>query len=143
MSLYLHYNGQYFIRKIYIVPKNYDFAAGFIAVYNGFRFYDPFSTKDILMKSLSMTPKQFGATTTAPDIYMNDRGAYMSVNSSLQQLAGGIASLFSGLIVVQATSTSPLQNFDVLGYVMIVFFILCLLFVYRVNLIVKKRLHLT
>jgi len=33
-----------------------------------------------------------------------DRGAYMSISSSLQQLAGGVASLFAGLLVHQSAS---------------------------------------
>jgi hypothetical protein len=70
---------------------------------------------------------------------MPDRGAYMSVNSSLQQLAGGVASLFAGMIVVQETKTSPLQNFNVLGYAMVAFFILCLYYVYKVSKLVKTK----
>ena len=53
-----------------------------------------------------------------PDAY--DRGAYMSINSSLQQFAGGIAALFSGLVVVQNSKNSPIENFDILGYVMVI-----------------------
>src|SRR5690606_33437005 len=40
-----------------------------------------------------------------PDL--QDRGAYMSVNASLQQLAGGIAAALAGKIVVQQTNFSP------------------------------------
>ena len=32
---------------------------------------------------------------------LEDRGAFMSVNSSLQQFAGGVASVLAGLIIVQ------------------------------------------
>jgi len=32
-----------------------------------------------------------------------DRGAFMSINSSLQQIAGGIAAAIGGMIVVQPT----------------------------------------
>ena len=72
-----------------------------------------------------------------PDAY--DRGAYMSINSSLQQFAGGIAALFSGLVVVQKSKNSPIENFDVLGYVMVVLMLLCFYFVYKVNVLLKKR----
>ena len=34
---------------------------------------------------------------------LQDRGAFMSINASLQQIAGGIAAAFAGLIVVQKT----------------------------------------
>ena len=48
---------------------------------------------------------------------MKDRGAYMAITSSLQQIAGGIAAVCAGYIVVQETKTSPLQHYDTLGYV--------------------------
>ena len=72
-----------------------------------------------------------------PDAY--DRGAYMSINSSLQQFAGGIAALFSGLVVVQKSKNSPIENFDILGYVMVILMLLCFYFVYKVYRLLKKR----
>ena len=72
-----------------------------------------------------------------PDAY--DRGAYMSINSSLQQFAGGIAALFSGLVVVQKSKNSPIENFDILGYVMVVLMLMCFYFVFKVNVLLKKR----
>jgi predicted MFS family arabinose efflux permease len=47
-----------------------------------------------------------------------DRGSYMSVSSSLQQVAGGVASVIAGFIVVEAP-TGELLHFDVLGYVLV------------------------
>ena len=47
---------------------------------------------------------------------MQDRGAFMSVNASLQQFAGGVASSLAGLIVVQAPG-GKLLHYDLLGYV--------------------------
>lgn len=49
---------------------------------------------------------------------MQDRGAFMSVNSSIQQLSGGIASIVAGLIVYQ-TSSGVLLHYDILGYVVV------------------------
>jgi predicted MFS family arabinose efflux permease len=72
-----------------------------------------------------------------PEMY--DRGAFMSINSSLQQMAGGVAAMFAGLVVVQQSESSPLQHFDVLGYVMVVIMAICIFLVYRVSRIVKKR----
>jgi hypothetical protein len=40
----------------------------------------------------------------------------MSINGSLQQVSGGIASLAAGLIVVQAADGS-IARYDVLGFV--------------------------
>lgn len=68
-----------------------------------------------------------------------DRGAYMSVNNSLQQLAGGLAAIFAGYVVVQPTKTSPIQNFDILGYVMVVTVLICVYLVNRVSKMIKKR----
>jgi predicted MFS family arabinose efflux permease len=50
---------------------------------------------------------------------MQDRGAFMSVNSSLQQIAGGIAAAVAGMIVVQKDKFSPLAHYDTLGWVMV------------------------
>jgi predicted MFS family arabinose efflux permease len=44
-----------------------------------------------------------------------DRGAYMSISSSMQQLAGGVASAFAGLVVTQTTS-GRLEHYDRLGF---------------------------
>ncbi len=63
---------------------------------------------------------------------MKDRGAFMSINSSLQQMAGGIAALVGGMIVTQDTQTSPLGRFDLLGYVVIGVIIVNMLLTYRV-----------
>ena len=46
-----------------------------------------------------------------------DRGAFMSINSSLQQIAGGIAAAFAGLIVKQSATGSPLEHYNWLGYI--------------------------
>jgi predicted MFS family arabinose efflux permease len=68
-----------------------------------------------------------------------DRGAYMSINSSLQQMSGGLAAIFAGFIVKQDGKSAPLQNFDVLGYIMLGFMIWCLYLVFRVNRLVKAK----
>ncbi|MGZ3863829.1 MAG: MFS transporter [Bacteroidia bacterium] len=72
---------------------------------------------------------------------MADRGAYMSINSSLQQMAGGLAAIFAGFVVVQPTKTSPIENFNILGYVMVGFILLCLYFVSRVSKLVKSKFN--
>jgi predicted MFS family arabinose efflux permease len=74
-----------------------------------------------------------------PEMY--DRGAYMSVNSSLQQLAGGVAAIFAGFVVVQKTETSPIEHFDILGYVMTGIMLWCLYLVYRVSELVKIKMQ--
>ncbi|RFS16758.1 MFS transporter [Emticicia sp. C21] len=71
---------------------------------------------------------------------MQDRGAFMSINSSLQQIAGGIASIVAGLIIVQKDKNSPLEHYPTLGIISIVVILLCIWLVYRVSLIVKQKL---
>lgn len=61
-----------------------------------------------------------------------DRGAYMSITSSMQQFAGGIGALIAGYIVVQPDKSSPLQHFDTLGIVVSIVTLICLWFVFRV-----------
>jgi MFS family permease len=68
-----------------------------------------------------------------------DRGAYISVSSSLQQTAGGLSSVSAGFIVYQASETSPLEHFDILGYLAIAIFILCIYLIRRVSISLKQR----
>lgn len=48
----------------------------------------------------------------------SSRGAFMAVNSSLQQVAGGLASVLAGLIVVQ-DSSGKLEHFDRVGLILV------------------------
>ncbi len=70
---------------------------------------------------------------------MKDRGAFMSINSSLQQLAGGIAALIGGWIVTQKNEMSPLENFDILGYLVIVLILINIYLTFRVHQYVSKK----
>lgn len=69
------------------------------------------------------------------------RGAYMSISSSLQQMAGGLGIIIAGSIAYQPTPTSPLQNFNLLGYVVIALCVFAVYLVYRVNRIVKNNIQ--
>lgn len=62
-----------------------------------------------------------------------DRGAYLSLTASVQQLGGGLAAVGAGLVVRQATATSPLVYYNVLGYVAAGVFGGCMYFVYWVS----------
>lgn len=72
-----------------------------------------------------------------PEMY--DRGAYMSVNSSLQQMAGGLAAIFAGFIVSKPSEKGPIEHFDILGYIMVGFIILCVYLVARVSKLLKDK----
>jgi predicted MFS family arabinose efflux permease len=65
-----------------------------------------------------------------------DRGAYMSISSSVQQVAGGVASSAAGLIVTQ-TGDGPLEHYDRLGYVVSVAIVITLFFMSKINLLVR------
>jgi predicted MFS family arabinose efflux permease len=70
---------------------------------------------------------------------MQDRGAFMSINSSLQQIAGGIGAFVAGKIVVQATSASPLQHYNTLGLVVVSISFFAAFMMYRVDKMIKAR----
>jgi predicted MFS family arabinose efflux permease len=76
-------------------------------------------------------------TTAIPD--MQDRGAFMSINASLQQIAGGVAAAVGGTIVVQKTKFSPLEHYNILGYLIVVISCLSIVLLYRVSLMIKKK----
>lgn len=76
-----------------------------------------------------MVPSQ-ALTSSVPEPH--DRGAFMSINSSLQQIAGGIAAIIGGKIVWQSNPTSPLMNFDVLGWVVVCVIVVNIYLTYRV-----------
>ncbi len=67
-----------------------------------------------------------------------ERGAFMSVNSSVQQVSGGIASIIAGLIVVQ-TSTGMLKHYDILGYIVAVSMLLTIMMMHSINKYVKHK----
>lgn len=64
---------------------------------------------------------------------MPDRGAFMSINSSLQQMAGGIAAIVAGAIVVQPAKEAALLHYPILGLVVVGAMLVCAIFVYRVS----------
>lgn len=68
-----------------------------------------------------------------------DRGAFMSINSSLQQISGGIAAAFAGTIVVQKENFSPLEHYNTLGFIIIGISILSIFLLSRVNQHLKKH----
>ena len=67
-----------------------------------------------------------------------DRGAFMSINSSVQQIAGGVASAIAGLIIVQ-TKSGSLQHYNRLGYVVIGTMTITLIMMYFLNKYVQEK----
>jgi predicted MFS family arabinose efflux permease len=61
-----------------------------------------------------------------------DRGAFMGINASIQQISGGVAAFAAGKIVVQ-TENAPLQNYDILGYVVVCSMLITIGMMYIIN----------
>lgn len=61
-----------------------------------------------------------------------NRGAFMAVSSSLQQIAGGFASVLAGAIVMELPDKS-LDHFDRLGYVMVATMLVAVTMMYQVH----------
>lgn len=61
-----------------------------------------------------------------------DRGAFMAVNSSMQQLSGGLASLIAGLIVVQ-TPSGGIDRYDILGNVVVGAIVVTALMLFKIH----------
>jgi len=64
---------------------------------------------------------------------------FMGINSSVQQISGGIASGIAGLIVVQQTKESPLEHYDTLAYVVTGTMIITMVLMYFINEFVVKN----
>ncbi|TGL44640.1 MFS transporter [Leptospira perdikensis] len=75
-------------------------------------------------------------TSAVPDLH--DRGAFMAISSSVQQISGGIAASVAGLIVVQ-TSSGYMERYDILGYVVAAAILITVALMYNVNKIVLSK----
>lgn len=92
-----------------------------------------------VMMMMGIMSRMIPATTLTTAIpVMQDRGAFMSINASLQQIAGGLASFGAGMIVYQKDNFSPLEHYNTLGIVASVISILCIYMIYRVSQLAKK-----
>ncbi|NII25670.1 MFS transporter [Pseudoflavitalea sp. X16] len=67
-----------------------------------------------------------------------DRGAYMSINSSVQQVSGGIAAVLAGSIIVENPNKS-LAHFDTVGYVTMVAMVIAAVIMYFVNRQIQQK----
>lgn len=85
----------------------------------------------MMMGVMSRMIPSSALTSAIPDL--EDRGAFMSINASLQQIAGGVAAAVAGMIVVQKTEYSPLENYNIVGYVIVVISIISIFLMYRVS----------
>ncbi len=68
-----------------------------------------------------------------------DRGAFMGITGSVQYISGGIAAMIAGRIIVKAPDQT-LQNYDVLGFVVLGTMSFTVIMMYYINKIVTERM---
>lgn len=91
----------------------------------------------ILYTGISARMVSAGALNSGmPDLA--DRGAYMSISSSIQQFSGGVATWVAGLVVVQLPS-GKLDHYPTLGWCVTGSMFLCVVLMYQVNKIVEAK----
>ena len=91
----------------------------------------------MMMGILSRSTPSSALVTAVPEL--EDRGAFMSVSASLQQLSGGIAAFLAGMIIVQETNESPIEHYTTLGFIVVLLSILTIWLTYKVSLIAKRK----
>jgi len=74
--------------------------------------------------------------TVVPD--QPDRGAFMALDSSFQQVAGGVAAVAAGFIVFQ-TSDGVIEGYPNLAWTVITLMLLTLGLMYSINRIVNNK----
>ncbi|MBA4168718.1 MAG: MFS transporter [Chitinophagaceae bacterium] len=92
----------------------------------------------MMMGIMSRMIPSSALTSAVPE--MKDRGAFMSINASLQQIAGGVAAAMAGVIVTQKDRYSPLEHYNTIGYVIVGISILSIFLLSRVNEMTKKKM---
>lgn len=68
-----------------------------------------------------------------------DRGAFMSINSSAQSIAGGVGAYFAGLLIVQSKS-GPILHYNRLGYAVTASMIIGMVLMYFIDRHVKQKM---
>jgi len=61
------------------------------------------------------------------------RAGFMSLNSAAQSLASGSSAILAGLIIVQPNEFAPLEHYNVVGYIAVIFTLLALVIVRRIK----------
>jgi predicted MFS family arabinose efflux permease len=126
------------------VGKYRTFAAGSIAAIGIVLFYTRLGITplgvvmmiNVLMFS-AISARMVSAQALASAIPApQDRGAYMSVSSSMQQLAGGVASSCAGLLVTQS-GDGPLEHYERLGYVVAAAIAVTIVMMARIDAMVR------
>lgn len=93
----------------------------------------------LMMGVLSRLISSSALITAIPE--SNERGAFMSINSSVQQISGGIASVIAGLIVVQS-GDGKLKHYDTIGYIVVASILVTIIMMRFINKFVMKKTQL-
>jgi predicted MFS family arabinose efflux permease len=94
-----------------------------------------------ILMMVGITGRMVPSTTLVSGIpIMQDRGAFMSINASLQQISGGIGAVIGGLIVTKDEVTHKLGHYEVVGYIVAAITFISIVLMYRVDRLVKRRL---
>lgn len=89
---------------------------------------------------ISIMSRMIPSTTLTSEIPQpQDRGAFMSINSSLQQMAGGFGAMIAGMIIVQKDNFAPLEHYDILAMIASLIMLITIYLMYRVSKIVEKK----
>jgi predicted MFS family arabinose efflux permease len=67
-----------------------------------------------------------------------DRGAFMSINASVQQIAGGVAAYIAGVLVVQSKA-GPILHYNRLGYAVVGSMLVAIFLMYMIDRHVKQK----
>jgi predicted MFS family arabinose efflux permease len=67
-----------------------------------------------------------------------DRGAFMSINSSVQQIAGGVAAYIAGLLVVQSKA-GPILHYNRLGFTVCGSMLVAIFLMYMIDRHIKQK----
>ncbi|MDI1255616.1 MAG: MFS transporter [Flavobacterium sp.] len=94
---------------------------------------------NVLMMVCIMSRMVPSTALTSAVPHPEDRGAFMSVNSSLQQMAGGFGAMIAGVIIVQKDNFAPLQHYDTLAMIASTIMLITIFLMYRVNKIVQQK----
>lgn len=68
-----------------------------------------------------------------------DRGAFMAINSAVQMVSGGIASMVAGMIVHQ-TESGYIEHYPTLGYVVAGATLITIIMMYFINQMVTRKM---
>jgi predicted MFS family arabinose efflux permease len=71
-------------------------------------------------------------------VQAQQRGSFMSINSSVQSVASGLAAFLAGLVVYESPVTGELMNYPLVGYCSMVAVLICIYMVRKIKPVVEE-----